>query len=117
MSELKAARLNGKVVVTGGYGGKDEVLQYNHAEDTWTQKGKMERERYDHAIVEANLRAVCLGKRETEETTFTTTSGDTASSSTTTPGLNPMLALVISLLLFCSKRCDVDRLFKAGMDI
>ena len=63
--------------MTGGYsrGARDEVLfemlflviflfqvlQFNPAEDEWTQIGKMERGRYDHAIVEANLRAVCPG--------------------------------------------------------
>merc|ERR1719266_799516 len=70
---------------------RDEVLQYSPAEG-WTQIGTMERGRRYHAIVEANLRAVCLGIR------------DTASSSTTTAGLNPMLALLICLLLACFKR-------------
>ena len=74
---LRAARLNGKVVVTGGHNGEAryevlfemiflviflfQVLQYSPAEDEWTQIGTMERRRYYHAIVEANLRAVCLG--------------------------------------------------------
>ena len=69
--------MNGKVVVTGGYSGGTslevlfemlflviflfQILQFNPAENEWTQIGKMERGRYDHAIVEANLRAVCLG--------------------------------------------------------
>ena len=71
--------MNGKVVVTGGKDGtnnvRDEVLfemlflviflfqvyQFNPAEDEWTKIGTMERKHYYHAIVEANLRAVCLG--------------------------------------------------------
>ena len=78
MYGLRAARLNGKVVVTGGREGfysRDELLfemiflviflfqvyQYNPAEDGWTKIGKMERGRFYHAIVEANLHAVCLG--------------------------------------------------------
>ena len=79
LEDLRAARLNGEVVVTGGGDNegnvRDEVLfemilliifllqvyQYNPAEDEWTQIGKMKRGRWAHAIVEANLRAVCLG--------------------------------------------------------
>ena len=69
--------MNRKVVVTGGYSGgtSNEVLfemlflviflfqvfQYNHAEDEWTQIGRMKRGRHYYDIVEANLRAVCLG--------------------------------------------------------
>ena len=69
--------MNGKVVVTGGQDGRTsnevlfeiifliiflfQVLQFNPEEDKWTQIGTMERERFRHAIVEANLRAVCLG--------------------------------------------------------
>ena len=74
---LRAARLNGEVVVTGGWDRtnnvRDEVLfeiilvvlflfqvyQYSPAEDEWTKIGTMERKHYYHAIVEANLRAVC----------------------------------------------------------
>ena len=71
--------MNGKVVVTGGRdktnNARDEVLfemiflvifliqvlEFNHAKDEWTQIGTMERARNGHAIVEANLRAVCPG--------------------------------------------------------
>ena len=50
-----------------------QVLQYNHEERSWLQIGSMERKRSYHAIVEANLDAVCAAvgnlnpsKRETK---------------------------------------------------
>ena len=36
-----------------------QVLQYNHEERTWMNVGTLERARYYHAIVEANLAVVC----------------------------------------------------------
>ena len=74
---LRAAHLNQQVVVTGGgwdgsnsrdevlcglticYLSTFQVLQYNHEERSWLQIGSMERKRSYHAIVEANLDAVC----------------------------------------------------------
>ena len=35
------------------------MLQYNHEEKTWLKIGRLERERVNPAIVEANLAAVC----------------------------------------------------------
>ena len=39
-----------------------QVLVYNASTDTWSKRGTMERGRWYHAIVEANLRVVCFGK-------------------------------------------------------
>jgi len=51
---LRAARLLGHVVVTGGNGGgyRDEVLQYEEATGAWSEKGKMKKARYEHAVVD-----------------------------------------------------------------
>ena len=36
-----------------------QLLQYNVAADTWSEVGRMEKERYYHAIAEVNLGAIC----------------------------------------------------------
>merc|ERR1719278_2251527 len=92
MRLLRAAHLNQQVVVTGGEdderNSRDEVLQYNIETGTWTQMDKKMRiPRMHHAIVEANL--TC-----------------TASGVTTSTGLDPLLALLIGLFLFCCRGCN-----------
>jgi len=92
---LRAAHLNQQVVVTGGLDGsnnRDEVLQYNVEAGRWTQIGTLQRRRFEHAITEANLGAVCrpIGL------------GD-SNAATTTNGLDPLL---ICLILVCCRGCN-----------
>jgi len=59
-----AAYLNQQIVLTGGYDGdsrtnRAEVLQYDLAAGNWSEIGKLEGERYNHAVVRANFDAVC----------------------------------------------------------
>jgi len=67
---LTAARLNQKVIVVGGtdvgYNGRDKVLEYDGS--AWTEKGRIKRGRSGHAVVEANLLAICAAGRDTTQT-------------------------------------------------
>merc|ERR1712032_23595 len=63
LSGPRAAQLNQRMVVTGGWDGnrtRDEVLQYNLGTGTWSQIGKMKEGRLGHAIVEVNLQQLGL---------------------------------------------------------
>jgi len=89
---LRAAHLNQRVVVTGGkdYGFniRDEVLEYDGS--TWSEKKeRMEIKRFRHAIVEANLPTLC-----------------SSTGATRTTGLDPLLALLVCLVMVCSRGCN-----------
>jgi len=82
---LRAAHLNQQMVVTGGYDGskdgihRDEVLQYNPSNNTWSQIGTLTEGRANHAIAEVNFAAVgCIEPgTSTEAETLTTEAQDT----------------------------------------
>jgi len=80
MSGLRAAFLNGKVVVTGGHDQNpwqtsdtyDEVYQYEETAEKWSEIGKMKKARGNHAIVAINLDIFCPGTGDAGTTTSNT---------------------------------------------
>jgi len=104
MVVLRAAHLNQQVVFTGGFDDernmRDEVLQYNPSNNTWSQIGSLKKKRAAHAITKVYLDdAGCVGN-------LNPGLGESTSRATTTTGLDPLLALLICLVLVCCRGCN-----------
>jgi len=78
---LRAAFMNGKVVVTGGYfihfpasttDTYDEVYQYEETAEIWSEIGKMKKARGNHAIAAINLEIFCPAAGDAGSATSTT---------------------------------------------